>query len=98
MAFSDFEKKILNGLIDHVVADIGPIVGYARISEIKSMLKERDGFDFSLGVAVTEIHHAFLTGFKMRNGRDINQEETTELFHILGFRMHEIKEGIFKCG
>ena len=98
MALSDFDKKALNDLIDHIVNDIRPIVEFARKSELRSMFKDRDGFDFSLGVAVTEINMMFVEGFKLRNKRELNKEEKAELFNFFGTRMYEIKEAIFKCG
>ena len=98
MTLSGFDKKLLNDLIDHVVNDIKPIVEFARKSELRSMFKDRDGFDFSLGVAVTEINMMFVEGFKLRNKRGLNKEEKAELFNFFGTRMYEIKEAIFKCG
>ena len=98
MTLSGFDKKLLNDLIDHVVNDIKPIVEFARKSELRSMFKDRDGFDFSLGVAVTEINMMFVEGFKLRNKRELNKEEKAELFNFFGTRMYEIKEAIFKCG
>lgn len=98
MALSGFDKKLLNDLIDHVVNDIKPIVEFSRKSELRSMFKDRDGFDFSLGVAVTEINMMFVEGFKLRNKRELNKEEKAELFNFFGTRMHEIREAIFNCG
>ena len=98
MALSGFDKKLLSDLIDQVVNDIKPIVEFARKSELRSMFKDRDGFDFSLGVAVTEINMMFVEGFKLRNKRELNKEEKAELFNFFGTRMYEIKEAIFKCG
>jgi len=98
MTLSGFDKKLLNDLIDHVVNDINPIVEFARKSELRSMFKDRDGFDFSLGVAVTEINMMFVEEFKLRNKRELNKEEKAELFNFFGTRMYEIKEAIFRCG
>ena len=98
MALSGFDKKLLSDLIDQVVNDIKPIVEFARKPELRSMFKDRDGFDFSLGVAVTEINMMFVEGFKLRNKRGLNKEEKAELFNFFGTRMYEIKEAIFKCG
>ena len=98
MALSGFDKKLLNDLIDHVVNDIKPIVEFSRKPELRSMFKDRDGFDFSLGVAVTEINMMFVEGFKLRNKRELSKEEKAELFNFFGTRMYEIKEAIFKCG
>ena len=98
MALSGFDKKLLSDLIDQVVNDIKPIVEFARKPELRSMFKDRDGFDFSLGVAVTEINMMFVEGFKLRNKRELNKEEKAELFNFFGTRMYEIKEAIFKCG
>jgi len=47
---------------------------------------------------VTEINTAFVIGFKIRNGRLVNVDEKAEMLIILGKRIHEIKEAIFKCG
>jgi len=98
MALSPFDRNVLNELIDSCVNDITAVVEFARIPELKSMLNDRDGSDFSLGATIAEIYTAFLVGFKMRNGRKISNEEKAEIFNILGKRIHEIKEAIFKCG
>ena len=98
MALSGFDKKLLNDLIDHTINDIRSVVEFARKPELRSMFKDRDGFDFSLGVAVTEINMMFVEGFKLRNKRELNKEEKAELFNFFGTRMHEIREAIFKCG
>jgi len=37
---------------------------------------------------------SFDAGFKMRNGRPVNEDEKAEMFNILGKRIHEIKEAI----
>ena len=98
MALSSFDRGILNQIIDNIVKDIRSVVEFARIPELRSMFKDRDGFDFSLGVAVTEINMMFVEGFKLRNKRELNKEEKAELFNFFGTRMYEIKEAIFKCG
>ena len=98
MALSDFDKKELNDLIDHTIDDIRPIVEFARIPEFRGMYINKDGSDFSLGAAVTEINTAFVIGFEIRNGRLVNVDEKAEMLIILGERIHEIKEAIFKCG
>jgi len=98
MGLSSFDRDVLNQIIDNMVNDIRPVVVFARKPEMKSMLKERDGFDFSLGVAVAEIYMPFLIGFRRRNGKTVNKEEEAEMFNILGKRIHEVKEAIFKCG
>ena len=98
MALSSFDRGILNQIIDNIVKDIRSVVEFARIPELRSMFKDRDGFDFSLGVAVTEINMAFIAGFKKRNERELNKEEKAELFNFFGTRIYEIKEAIFKCG
>jgi len=98
MPLNDFDKKILNDLIDHTIDDIKPIVDFARMPELRSMYIDKDGSDFSLGAAVTEINTAFVIGFKIRNGRLVSVDEKAEMLNILGKRIHEIKEAIFKCG
>jgi len=98
MALSEFDKKELNGLIDHTMEDIRPIVEFARMSELTSMYINKDGSDFSLGAAVTEINTAFVIGFEIRTGRRVSVDEKAEMLIILGKRIHEIKEAIFKCG
>ena len=98
MTLSDFDKKILNDLIDDIVNDIRSVVEFARKSELRSMFKDRDGFDFSLGVAVTEINMMFVEGFKLRNKRGLNKEEKAQLLNFFGTRMYEIKEAIYKTG
>ena len=98
MGLSSFNRDVLNQIIDNMVKDIRPVVDFARKQELRILLKDRDGSDFSLGVAVAEIYMPFLIGFKRRNGRSVNQEERAELFNVLGQRIHEIKEAIFKCG
>jgi len=98
MGLSSFDRNVLNQIIDNIVKDIRPVVEFARIPELRSMFKDRDGFDFSLGVVVTEINMAFIAGFKKRNERGLNKEEKDELFNFLGTRIYEIKEAIFKCG
>ena len=98
MVLSEYDKIILNQLIDHSVNDISSLVEFARMPELRSMYKDKDGYDFSLGAAVTEIHMGFLQGFVLRNHRPTNKEERDEMLNILGKRIHEIKEAIFKCG
>ena len=98
MGLSSFDKDVLNQIIDNRVKDIRPVVDYARMPEIRIMLNDRDGYDFSLGVTVAEIYMPFLVGFKKRNGISVNKEERAEMFNIIGQRIHEIKEAIFKCG
>jgi len=98
MALSEYDKISWNQLIDNCVDDISSVVGFARIPELRSMFKDKDGYDFSLGVAVAEIHMAFLTGFRKRNDRLTNKEDNNEIFYLLGKRIHEIKEAILKCG
>ena len=98
MALSEYDKIILNELIDHCVNNISSLVEFARIPVLRSMFKDKDGFDFSLGSAVTEIHMGFISGFLLRNKRPTNKEDRDEMFYILGKRIHEIKEAIFKCG
>ena len=98
MALSEFDKKELIGLIDHTIEEIKPIVEFTRMPELRSMYINKDGSDFSLGAAVTEINTAFVIGFKIRNGRLVNVDEKAEMLIILGKRIHEIKEAIFKCG
>ena len=98
MALSDFDKKVLNDLIDNTVNDIRPVVEFARIPEFRGMLKEKDAFDFSLGFAIAEIHGSFLIGFFKRNNRITTQDDRDEMFRILGKRVGEIHEAIFKCG
>ncbi len=98
MTLSSDEKDVLNTLIDHIVNDIEPVVVFARIPEFKGMLKDKDASDFSLGLALGEIHSAFLTGFKKKNGRHLDEEERAELFNTLGRRIGEIHEAIIKCG
>ncbi len=98
MGLTNLERGILNRQIDYTVGDIQPIVEFARIPELRSMCNDKDGFDFSLGSAITEIHLAFVMGFKARNQRPINKEEKNEIFNILGRRIHEIKEAINKMG
>ena len=67
MALNPFDRDDLNQMTDNVVKDIRPVVEFARMPGLRDMLKDRDGFDFSLGVAVSEIYTAFLIKFKMRN-------------------------------
>ena len=98
MALSDFDKKELNDLIDHTMEDIRPIVEFTRMPELRSMYIDKDGLDFSLGAAVTEINTAFVIGFEIRTGRRVSIDEKAEMLIILGKRIHEIKEAIFKCG
>jgi len=47
---------------------------------------------------VTEINTAFVIGFEIRTGRRVSIDEKAEMLIILGKRIHEIKEAIFKCG
>ena len=96
MALSSFDKNILNQLVDHCVDNIDGLFSLAKIPEIKSMLKDKDGADFVLGIAITEIQAGFLSGFMLRNGRGLNKEESAELFNFFGTRIYEIKEAIFK--
>ena len=98
MSLNDFDKKVLNDLIDDTIDDIKPIVEFARMPELRSMYIDKDGSDFSLGAAVTEINTAFVIGFKIRTGRRVSVDEKDEMLNILGKRIHEIKEAIFKCG
>ncbi len=98
MVLTDYDKIILNELIDHCVNDITSLVEFSRMPELRSMLKDKDGSDFSLGSAVAEIHVGFLSGFLLRNHRPTNKEERDEMLNILAMRIHEIKEAIFKCG
>ena len=98
MGLSSFDRDVLNQIIDNIVKDIHPVVEFARMPELRSMFKDRDGSDFSLSIAIAEINMPFLIGFKSRNGRSVNQEERAELFNVLGQRIHEIKEAIFQCG
>jgi hypothetical protein len=98
MSLNDFDKKALNDLIDHTIDDIEPIVEFARMPELRSMYIDKDGSDFSLGAAVTEIITAFVIEFKIRTGRSVSVDEKAEMINILGKRIHEIKEAIFKCG
>ena len=98
MALTDYDKVILNELIDHCVNDITSLVEFSRMPELRSMLKDKDGYDFSLGAAVAEITVGLLQGFMLRNNRPTNKEERDEMLNILGKRIHEIKEAIFKCG
>jgi len=98
MVLSPFDKDILNQLVDHCVNNIDGLFSLARIPEIKSMLKDKDGIDFVLGIAITEIQAGFIAGFKMRNERGLNKEESAELFNFFGTRIYEIKEAIFKYG
>ena len=94
MGLSSFDRDVLNQLIDHVVKNIRPVVEFASIPELRSMYKDKDSSDFSLGAAVTEIHMAFVEGFKIRNGTPVNEDEKAEMFNILGKRIHEIKKAI----
>ena len=96
MTLSDYDRNILNQLLDNCINEISGIFSLARTPEIKSMLKDKDGSDFVLGSAITEIHVSFVTGFKLRTGRELNKEEFAEIFNFLGTRIHEIKEAIFK--
>jgi len=98
MPLIDIDKKALNDLIDNTIDDIKPIVDFARMPELRSMYIDKDGSDFSLGAAVTEINTAFVIGFKIRTGRLVSVDEKAEMLNILGKRIHEIKEAIFKCG
>ena len=98
MALNDFDKKVLNDLIDQTIDDIKPIVEFARMPELRSMYIDKDGMDFSLGAAVTEINTAFVIAFKTRTGIRVSVDEKAEMLNILGKRIHEIKEAIFKCG
>ena len=98
MALSNFDNKVLNDVIDSVINDIGSVVEFARFPEFQGMLKDKDASDFSLGLALAEIHTSFLTGFNKRNRRDLDKEERAELFNTLGRRIGEIHEAIFKCG
>ena len=98
MSLIDFDKKVLNDLIDQTIEDIRPIVEFARMPELRSMYIDKDGSDFSLGAAVTEINTAFVIEFKIRTGRRVSVDEKAEMLIILGKRIHEIKDAIFKCG
>ncbi len=98
MALSGFDKKVLNDAIDGVINDIGSVVVFARIPEFKGLLKDKDATDFSLGLVIAEIHTIFLTSFKQRHQEVITKDEGDELFRILGMRIGEIHEAIFKCG
>ena len=98
MALSDIDKKVLNGLIDHTIMDIKPVVECARIPEFRGMLKDKDASDFSLGMALAEINGSFLIGFFKRNNRLITKDDRDEMFRILGRRVGEISEAISKCG
>ena len=98
MALSNFDKKVLNDVIDSVINDIGSVVEFARIPEFKGMLKDKDATDFSLGIVIGEIHTAFLAGFKQRYHKEVTKDERDELFRMLGMRIGEIHEAIFKCG
>ena len=98
MTLNDFDKKVLNDLIDHIVNDIKPVVEFARIPEFRGMLKEKDGFDFSLGFTIAEIHGAFLVDFFKRNNRKTTKDDRKEMFRILGKRVGEIYDAIFRCG
>ena len=98
MALSDIDKKVLNGLIDHTIMDIKPVVEFARIPEFRGMLKDKDASDFSLGLALAEINGSFLIGFFKRNYRLTTKDDRDEMFRILGKRVGEIHDAIFKCG
>jgi len=98
MALSDFDKKVLNDLIDNTVNDIRPVVEFARIPEFRGMLKDKDASDFSLGMALAEINGSFLIGFFKRNNRITTKDDRDEMLRILGKRVGEIHEAIFKCG
>ncbi len=98
MVLSDYDKVILNELIDNCINNISNLVEFARVPELRSMYKDKDGYDFSLGCAVTEIHMGFLQGFILRGKIRPAKEDTAEMYNILGRRIHEIKEAIFKCG
>jgi len=98
MPLIDIDKKALNDLIDNTIDDIKPIVDFARMPELRSMYIDKDGSDFSLGAAVTEINTAFVIGFEIRTERRVSVDEKAEMLSILGKRIHEIKEAIFKCG
>ena len=98
MSLSEFDKKELNDLIDHTIMDIKPVVEFARIPEFRGMLKDKDASDFSLGMALAEINGSFLIGFFKRNYRLTTKDDRDEMFRILGKRVGEISEAIFKCG
>jgi len=46
MSLNDFDKKVLNELIDQTIEDIKPIVEFARMPELRSMYIDKDGSDF----------------------------------------------------
>ena len=98
MGLSSFDRDVLNQIIDNIVKDIRPVVEFARIPEFRGMLKEKDAFDFSLGFAIAEINGSFLVSFFKRNNRNTTQDDRDEMLRILGKRVGEIHEAIFKCG
>ena len=99
MPLSGYDKGHLETLINRIIADIEPVVEFARSPEFKGMLKDKDASDFSLGLVLAEIYTIFLTDFKKRNnGRNVTKEERAEVFRILGIRIGEIYDAIFKSG
>jgi len=98
MALGIVDRGSLEQMIDYAVNNMQDIIGMARMAEFKPILKNKDGEDLALGLAIGEIYTSFLVGFNLRNHRTPNQDEKDDLFKIVVKRLSEIQNAIFKCG
>ena len=98
MVLNAFDKGVLEQLFDESVSHMKLDVDVARNEMFENILNDKDGGDLALGFAIGTIHTAFIVGFRQRNGRSLNQDESMELMHITKNHLSILKEAIFQCG
>jgi len=98
MVFNTFDRGVLEQLFEQSVSGMKKNVEVARDEMFKNVLNDKDGMDLALGISLGMIHTSFTVGFKQRNGRYLNSEETTELMTITKDHLPKLKEAIFQCG
>jgi len=98
MVLNAFDKRVLEQLFDESVLHMKIDVVVARDEIFENILNDKDGADLALGFAIGTIHTAFIVGFRQRNGRSLNHDESMELMRITKNHLGQLKEAIFQCG
>jgi len=98
MVLNAFDRRVLEQLFDESVVNMKLDVDVARNKMFENILNDKDGVDLALGFAIGTIHTSFIVGFRQRNGRTLNQDESMELMYITKNHLGQLKEAIFQCG
>jgi hypothetical protein len=98
MGFNPTARGIVDKYIDNAIKDIPEFMSVVRMKEVKERFLFNSEEDFVYGVVYGRIIFGLDHLFDLAFGRHMNKEESDELNLIIGNRMREVKNAIFKTG